>query len=59
MTQVNENIDDNIKLERLIGKSETLIERQKEELQKLEEEQTEIEDWINIVFKAVKNVLLH
>ena len=59
MTQINENTDDNTKLERLIGKSETLIERHKEELQELEEEQTEMEDWISIVFKAIKNVLLN
>lgn len=59
MTQVNENIDDNTKLERLIGKSEVLIERHKEELNELEEEQNEMEDWISIVFKAIKNVLLH
>jgi uncharacterized membrane protein YjjP (DUF1212 family) len=59
VTQVNENIDDNTKLERLIVKSEVLIERHKEELNELEEEQNEMEDWISIVFKAIKSVLLH
>ena len=59
MSKTNTNLEDEGKLERLIGKSEILVERHQEELDELEDSESELEDWISIIFKTIKSVLLH
>jgi hypothetical protein len=59
MSKTNTNLEDEGKLERLIGKSEVLVERHQEELDELEDSESELEGWISIIFKTIKSVLLH
>lgn len=54
----DENINDDV-LMRAIGKSEVLTEQHEEAMEELEEETENIEGWITVFFKAVKNVILN
>lgn len=54
----DENINDDA-LMRAIGKSEVLTEQHEEALEELEDETENIEGWITVFFKAVKNVILN
>jgi hypothetical protein len=46
-------------LMRAIGKSEVLTEQHEEAMEELEEETENIEGWLKVFFKAVKNVILN
>lgn len=54
----DENINDDA-LMRAIGKSEVLTEQHEETMEELEEETENIEGWLTVFFKAVKNVILN
>ena len=54
----DENINDDA-LMRAIGKSEVLTEQHEEAMEDLEEETENIEEWLTVFFKAVKNVILN
>lgn len=54
----DENINDDT-LMRAIGKSEILTEQHEEAMEELEEETENIEGWLTVFFKAVKNVILN
>lgn len=54
----DENINDDA-LMRAIGKSEVLTEQHEEALEELEDETENIEGWLTVFFKAVKNVILN
>ena len=54
----DENINDDA-LMRAIGKSEILTEQHEEAMEELEEETENIEGWLTVFFKAVKNVILN
>lgn len=54
----NENNNDDA-LMRAIGKSEVLTEQHEEAIEELKEETEDIEGWLKIFFKAVKNVILN
>ena len=54
----DENINDDA-LMRAIGKSEVLTEQHAEAMEELEEETENIEGWLKVFFKAVKNVILN
>ncbi|MBC85648.1 MAG: hypothetical protein CL677_00595 [Bdellovibrionaceae bacterium] len=54
----DENINDDA-LMRAIGKSEVLTEQHEEAMEELEEETENIEGWLKVFFKAVKNVILN
>ncbi len=54
----DENIN-NDALMRAIGKSEVLTEQHEEAMEELEEETENIEGWLKVFFKAVKNVILN
>ncbi|MCP3930880.1 MAG: hypothetical protein GY909_17550 [Oligoflexia bacterium] len=54
----DENINDDA-LMRAIGKSEVLTEQHEEAMEELEEETENIEEWLTVFFKAVKNVILN
>lgn len=54
----DENINDDA-LMRAIGKSEVLTEQHEEAMEELEDETENIEGWITVFFKAVKNVILN
>ncbi len=54
----DENINDDA-LMRAIGKSEVLTEQHEEAMEELEEETENIEGWLTVFFKAVKNVILN
>ncbi|MBT4791328.1 MAG: hypothetical protein HON90_07140 [Halobacteriovoraceae bacterium] len=45
-------------LMKAIGKSEVLIEEHKEAFEDLEESTEDLEGWVTIFFKAIKNALL-
>ena len=54
----DENINDDARM-RAIGKSEVLTEQHEEAMEELEEETENIEGWLKVFFKAVKNVILN
>ncbi len=54
----DENINDDA-LMRAIGKSEVLTEQHEEAMKELEEETENIEGWLKVFLKAVKNVILN
>ena len=54
----DENINDDA-LMRAIGKSEVLTEQHEEAMEELEDETENIEGWLTVFFKAVKNVILN
>ncbi len=54
----DENIN-NDALMRAIGKSEVLTEQHEEAMEELEEETENIEGWLKVFLKAVKNVILN
>tara|TARA_Y100000296_G_scaffold57566_1_gene66068 strand:- start:526 stop:705 length:180 start_codon:yes stop_codon:yes gene_type:complete len=54
----DENINDDA-LMRAIGKSEVLTEQHEEAMEELEEETENIEGWLKVFLKAVKNVILN
>ena len=54
----DEKINDDA-LMRAIGKSEVLTEQHEEALEELEDETENIEGWLTVFFKAVKNVILN
>ena len=54
----DENINDDA-LMRAIGKSEVLTEQHAEAMEELEEETENIEGWLTVFFKAVKNIILN
>jgi hypothetical protein len=58
---LNESEEQNFttdKLMKAIGKSEVLIENHEDALDDLKEETEDIEGWVTIFLKAVKNALL-
>ncbi len=58
---MNESEEQNFttdKLMKAIGKSEVLIENHEDALDDLKEETEDIEGWVTIFLKAVKNALL-
>ncbi len=46
-------------LMKAIGKSEVLIEQHEEALEKAEEKTEDIEGWLTVFLKAIKNVILN
>ena len=59
---MNESKSEMIKQDELmkaIGKAEMLTEQHEEEIEDLKEETENIEGWLTVFFKAVKNVLLN
>jgi hypothetical protein len=59
---MNENSNEIIKqnnLMKAIGKSEVLIEQHEEALEEAEEKSEDIEGWLTIFLKAVKNIILN
>ena len=54
----DENINDDA-LMRAIGKSEVLTEQHEEAMEELDEETENIEGWLKVFLKAVKNVILN
>ena len=59
---MNENNYEIIKQDNLmkaIGKSEVLIEQHEEALEEAEEKSEDIEGWLTIFFKAIKNIILN
>lgn len=46
-------------LMKAIGKSEVLIEQHEEALEEAEEKTEDIEGWLTVLLKAIKNVILN